>query len=144
LASVVGGAYRHDRVFNCHGAALAQAGGVGVAAAMGPQAGDAGVVADGQDDLDDSGDGERAAVTQARADAARERDELREALNARAQVLEESRADLRGRAERAEQDLAAARAELSQLRGAGAGRADAPGRAQRGRQGRQPGGETSQ
>ena len=44
------------------GAALAQAGGVGVAAAMGPQAWDTGVVADGQDDLDDAGDGERAAL----------------------------------------------------------------------------------
>jgi hypothetical protein len=44
------------------GAALAQTGGVGVAAAMGPQAWDAGVVADGQDDLDDAGDGERAAL----------------------------------------------------------------------------------
>ena len=44
------------------GAALAQACGRGVAAAMGPQAGDAGVVAGGQDDLDDAGDGERAAL----------------------------------------------------------------------------------
>jgi hypothetical protein len=41
--------------------ALAQADGVRVAAAMGAQAWDAGVVADGQDDLDDAGDGERAA-----------------------------------------------------------------------------------
>ena len=45
-------------------------------------------------------------------DAARERDELRGALESRAQVLEESRGELRGRAERAERDLDAARAEL--------------------------------
>ena len=42
--------------------ALAQAGGIGVAAAMGSQARDAGVIADGENDLDDAGDGERAAL----------------------------------------------------------------------------------
>ena len=69
----------------------------------------------------------RDAVAQARADAARERDELREALNARAQVLEESRAELRERADRAARDLAAARAELDRLRAAGDAGPDAPG-----------------
>ena len=49
------------------------------------------------------------------ADAARERDELRAALESRAQVLEESRGELRGRAERAERDLDAARAELARV-----------------------------
>ena len=44
------------------GAALAQAGGVGVAAAVGTQAGNAGVGAGGQDDLDDAGDCQRAAL----------------------------------------------------------------------------------
>jgi len=51
-----------------------------------------------------------------RADAARERDELRAALESRAQVLEESRGELRARAERAERDLDAARAELTRMR----------------------------
>ena len=50
------------------------------------------------------------------ADAARERDELRAALESRAQVLEESRGELRARAERAESDLDAARAELARAR----------------------------
>ena len=75
----------------------------------------------------------RDAGAQARADAARERDELREALNARAQILEESRTELRQRAERAEQDLAAARAGLAA--GPGTSR---PG-ARRGRTAQQPG-----
>ena len=55
-------------------------------------------------------------LAQIRADAARERDELRGALESRAQVLEESRGELRGRAERAERDLDAARAELARVR----------------------------
>jgi colicin import membrane protein len=53
---------------------------------------------------------------QLRADAARERDELRAGLEAQAQILEESRDDMRVRAERAERDLDAARAELTRLR----------------------------
>ena len=53
---------------------------------------------------------------QLRADAARERDELRAGLEAQAQILEESRDDMRGRAERAERDLDAVRAELTRLR----------------------------
>jgi hypothetical protein len=40
-----------------------------------------------------------------RTDAARERDEMRAALEARAGVLEESRGELRARAERAEREL---------------------------------------
>jgi len=57
-----------------------------------------------------------------RADAAREREELRGALKSRAQVLEESRDELRARAERAERDLDAARVELVRARqGGGAG-----------------------
>ena len=84
-------------------------------------------------------------LDQVRADAARERDELREAMQARVQaaeaeltrrerehaaelarieaaaearaaVLEEARADLRARAERAERDLDQARGELARLR----------------------------
>ena len=55
-------------------------------------------------------------LAQLRADAARERDELRAALESRAQVLEESRGELRARAERAERDLDAARAELARIR----------------------------
>ena len=51
-----------------------------------------------------------------RADAARERDELRAALESRAQVLEEARGELRTRAERAERDLDAAQAELTRIR----------------------------
>ena len=57
-----------------------------------------------------------AELEQLRTDAARERDELRAALESRAQVLEESRGELRARAERAERDLDAARAELGRLR----------------------------
>ena len=57
-----------------------------------------------------------AELEQLRADAARERDELRAALESRAQVLEESRGELRTRAERAERDFDAARAELARLR----------------------------
>ena len=68
-------------------------------------------------------------LAQLRADAARERDELRAALESRAQVLEESRAELRGRAERAERDLDAVRAEVRQGTGsAGAPRRRNPGR----------------
>jgi hypothetical protein len=54
-----------------------------------------------------------AELERTRADAAREREELRSAPEARAQVLEESRGELRGRAERAERDLDAVRAELA-------------------------------
>jgi colicin import membrane protein len=57
-----------------------------------------------------------AELEQLRADAARERDELRAAMESRAQVLEESRADLRARAERAERDLDTARDELARMR----------------------------
>jgi len=69
----------------------------------------------------------------ARADAARERDELHVALEDRGRILEESRAELR---ERAERDLAGARAELGQLHSADEAGPDAPGRR---RPGRQPG-----
>ena len=64
-------------------------------------------------------------LAQLRTDAARERDELRAALESRAQVLEESRGELRGRAERAERDLDGARAELARIR-QGAGTVDVP------------------
>jgi integrase/recombinase XerD len=57
-----------------------------------------------------------AELEQLRADAAREREELRGALESRARVLEESRTELRVRAERAERDLDAARAELARVR----------------------------
>jgi hypothetical protein len=57
-----------------------------------------------------------AELERVRADAARERDELRAALDSRAQVLEASRAELRTHAERAEYDLDAARAELATIR----------------------------
>ena len=57
-----------------------------------------------------------AELEQLRIDAARERDELRAALESRAQVLEESRGELRARAERAERDFDAARAELARMR----------------------------
>jgi vacuolar-type H+-ATPase subunit I/STV1 len=50
------------------------------------------------------------------ADTARERDELRAAMESRAQVLKESRGELRARAERAERDLDAVRAALARLR----------------------------
>jgi len=63
------------------------------------------------------------------------------ALEDRARVLEESRAELRERAERAERDLAAARAELGQLRSVGEAGPDAPARR---RPGRQPGSQASQ
>jgi chromosome segregation ATPase len=55
-------------------------------------------------------------IAQIRADAARERDELREVLDSRARALDEARNELRQRVERAEHDLDAARAELTQLR----------------------------
>ena len=74
-----------------------------------------------------------------RADAAREREELRGALESRAQVLEESRGELRGRAERAEQGWSAALAELDRIRRS-AGTADAPGTSRR-RRGTQAAGE---
>jgi len=64
-------------------------------------------------------------------------------LEDRARVLEESRAELRDRADRAERDLAADRAELDRLRNAGDAGRDAPGRARRGRA-NQPGGQASQ
>jgi len=57
-----------------------------------------------------------AELEQLRTDGARERDELRAAMESRAQVLEESRGELRARAERAERDLDAARAELARMR----------------------------
>ena len=59
-------------------------------------------------------------LAQLRADGARERDELRAAPESGAQVLEESRGELRGRAERAERGLDAARSE----RGLDAARAE--------------------
>jgi hypothetical protein len=73
-----------------------------------------------------------AEVDRIRADATRERDELREALGARAQALEESRTELRARAERAER-------ELDRLRQAPAGDdqgSTPPARRRRGAQGR--------
>jgi hypothetical protein len=51
-------------------------------------------------------------LAQVRADAARERG----AMESRAQVLEESRGELRGRAERAERKLDVTRAELARAR----------------------------
>jgi len=51
--------------------------------------------------------GHEIASSQVRADAAREREELRAALESRAQVLNESRDELRARAERAEQGWSA-------------------------------------
>ncbi len=71
-------------------------------------------------------------ITQARADAARVRDELRELLDDRARVLTEARDGERSRAER---DLDAARAELAGMRQepgqaqAGPGQADGAGEA---------------
>ena len=80
-----------------------------------------------------------AELAQLRADAARERDELRTALEARAQVLEESRGELRGRAERAERDLDAARAELTRVRQeAGTEAAPAPAGSRRRRSSQSP------
>jgi hypothetical protein len=73
-----------------------------------------------------------AELAQLRADAARERDELRAAMESRAQVLEESRGELRARVERAERDLDAARDELAQARQeTGAAGTAAPTRARR-------------
>jgi hypothetical protein len=51
-----------------------------------------------------------------RADAASEREELRELLEDRARMLAEARDEQRARAERAERDLDAARGELAQVR----------------------------
>ena len=51
-----------------------------------------------------------------RADAQRERDELHTATNARLAALEDTRAALRIRAERAETNLDTARAELARLK----------------------------
>jgi hypothetical protein len=51
-----------------------------------------------------------------RADATRERDELRELLDDRARMLTEARDEQRQRAERAEHELGQARGELAQLR----------------------------
>jgi colicin import membrane protein len=56
-------------------------------------------------------------TSRVRADAQRERDELHEATRDRLAALEETRAALRIRAERAETDLDAARSELSRLAG---------------------------
>lgn len=68
-------------------------------------------------------------LSQARADAERERQELRTVLDARAATLAEARDDLRARAERAERDLDQARIELARLRqesGSDDGEASAP------------------
>jgi hypothetical protein len=62
----------------------------------------------------------------------------------RAQVLEESRAELRERAEGAERDLAAARADLDRVRAPGDAGPDAPGRARRGRAAQRPGDQAGQ
>ena len=78
-----------------------------------------------------------AELEQLRTSAARERDELRAAMESRAQVLEESRGELRGRAERAERDLDAARAELAGMRREG-GAEDTPGGPRRRRSGQSP------
>ena len=51
-----------------------------------------------------------------RADASRDRDELRRLLDERAQMLSDARDEQRHRAERAERDLDAARAELDRIR----------------------------
>jgi len=76
-----------------------------------------------------------AELEQLRAYAAREREDLRAALESRAQVLEESRGQLRIRAERAERDLDAVRAELARVR-RDIGSADTPAPTRRGRSGR--------
>jgi colicin import membrane protein len=71
-----------------------------------------------------------------RADTARERDELRELLQGQARHLTEARDTQRRRAERAEHDLDAARAELAQLRStitAAAAASSTPKRPQAGR-----------
>jgi hypothetical protein len=57
-------------------------------------------------------------------------------MESRAQVLEESRGELRARAERAERDLDAARAELTRVRQE-SGTADSPGASRRRRPGQQ-------
>jgi hypothetical protein len=72
-----------------------------------------------------------------RADAAGARDELRAALESRAQVLNESREELRARAERAEQGWTAALAELGKAR-PGAGTAEPPVVSRRRRSGQPP------
>ena len=59
------------------------------------------------------------------------------ALESRAQVLEESRSELRGHADRAERDLDAARGELARVR-EGAEPAQAPVSARRRRSGQAP------
>jgi hypothetical protein len=69
--------------------------------------------------------------------AARERDELRELLDERARLLTEARDEQRQRAERAERDLDAARAELARIR-QDASTTDIPASARRGRSGRVP------
>ena len=75
-----------------------------------------------------------------RADAAREREELRELLEDRARMLAEARDEQRARAERAERDLDAARGELAQVRQE-SGTAAAPSAPTRRRAGQeQPGG----
>ena len=79
-------------------------------------------------------------LAQLRADAARERDELRAALESRAQVLNESRDELRARAERAEQGWSAALAELGRARQE-TGTADAPAAPKRRRGGQPSAGE---
>jgi hypothetical protein len=58
------------------------------------------------------------AVTQARAESTRERDGLHTAYEARAQALAESRAEMRDRADRAEQALDLVRTELARLQAA--------------------------
>ena len=76
-----------------------------------------------------------AELERVRADAARERDELRAAMESRAQVLNESREELRARAERAEHELDAARAELAKARQeTGTAEPPATGRRRRGSQ----------
>ena len=70
-----------------------------------------------------------AELERVRADAARERDELRAAMESRAQVLEESRAELRARAARAERELDQAHG--SALPGAGEGTGGTPARRSR-------------
>jgi hypothetical protein len=57
-----------------------------------------------------------AALGQLRADAARDREELRTALESRARALEESHHELRARIERTERELGTARAELAKIR----------------------------
>ena len=66
-------------------------------------------------------------LDQVRADAARERDELRELLDDRARMLTEARDEQRQRAERAERELDQARANVLRPEGAETG-ATAPAR----------------